>query len=88
MNDPVRPATVRRQARLWLAVLLAGAAGPAAAENGVGAWSGLGRWPLIPIHTVLTRRPGDELRQQQRRRADRVFRLRRLGPDEGSAATA
>ncbi|MFZ1431632.1 MAG: hypothetical protein WAS21_33335, partial [Geminicoccaceae bacterium] len=53
MLHAVRLASVRRQARLWLAALLAGVAVPAAADNGVGAWSGLGRWPLIPIHAVL-----------------------------------
>ncbi len=45
-------------ARLWLAVLLAGAAltgpNPATADNGIGGWSStLSKWPLIPIHAVL-----------------------------------
>lgn len=46
-----------RRARLWLAVLLAGAAigecNPAAADNGVGGWSTLAKWPLIPLHAIL-----------------------------------
>ena len=43
--------------RAWLAALLVGTgwivAGPASADNGIGAWSTLGTWPLIPIHAVL-----------------------------------
>ncbi|MFZ1429337.1 MAG: galactose oxidase early set domain-containing protein [Geminicoccaceae bacterium] len=50
--------SLSRRARLWLAVLLAGAAlagpSPATADNGIGGWSStLAKWPLIPIHAVL-----------------------------------
>src|SRR6476659_9580329 len=46
-----------RCASLWRAVCLAGAAigecNPAAADNGVGGWSTLAKWPLIPLHAIL-----------------------------------
>lgn len=47
----------RRLVRRWLAAAVAVAAasmpGIAAANNGVGAWSALGKWPLVPLHAVL-----------------------------------
>ncbi len=46
-----------RVARSVLALVLAGTAllgsWPVAADNGIGGWSALAKWPLIPIHAVL-----------------------------------
>ena len=45
-----------RLVRRWLAaVVLVAAGGPGAAlaDNGVGAWSALGKWPLVPLHALL-----------------------------------
>jgi hypothetical protein len=58
-NDAGRLVRVlgRRCARRCLAALLGLAllamAGPVAAGNGVGDWSALSNWPLIPLHAVL-----------------------------------
>ena len=79
--DMARRATSAASAALALALVTT----PAAADNGVGAWSTLAKWPLIPLHALLLP-DGRVLSYGSNRDGSRpAVRLRYLEPQQGPA---